>query len=188
MPVDTKTALLDSAERAARHRGFDAFSYADLSKDVGIRKASIHYHFPSKADLAVALMKRYHDVTKAACHAIDEQHDTGANRLRALIAHYRAALGNGKSLCLCVSFVAARESLPAEVTQEIHAFHQTVLAWLGGTFALGQTDGSISWVADPNQEAAAMLPLLEGAQLSARAEEDATVFDTALRLMQTRFS
>jgi len=64
---DIKTALLDSAERAARRRGFDGFSYADLAKDMGIRKASIHHHFPTKAALSVALMKRYYINLKTAC-------------------------------------------------------------------------------------------------------------------------
>jgi TetR/AcrR family transcriptional repressor of nem operon len=57
MSIDTKTILLDSAERVARARGFDGFSYADLAAEVEISKASIHNHFASKATLAVALMK-----------------------------------------------------------------------------------------------------------------------------------
>ena len=60
MQADTKTALLDLAERAVRSRGYDGFSYADLARAQGIRKASIHYHFPTKADLSQNLMARYH--------------------------------------------------------------------------------------------------------------------------------
>ena len=56
--MDTRTALLESAERTARQRGYDGFSYADLADDVGIRKASIHHHFPTKATLALALIER----------------------------------------------------------------------------------------------------------------------------------
>lgn len=56
--MDTRTALLQSAERAARQRGYDGFSYADLAGDVGLRKASIHHHFPTKATLALALIER----------------------------------------------------------------------------------------------------------------------------------
>lgn len=59
MAMNTKTNLLNSAERVARTRGFDGFSYADLAADVGTIKASIHHHFASKAALAVTLMNRY---------------------------------------------------------------------------------------------------------------------------------
>ena len=71
MAADTKTTLLNSAERAARARGFDGFSYADLAADVGISKASIHHHFASKATLAVALMQRYYIDLEKVCTEID---------------------------------------------------------------------------------------------------------------------
>ena len=186
MPTDTKKALLDSAERAARARGFDGFSYADLSKDVGIRKASIHHHFPSKAALSVALMKRYYEDLKAACGEIDATHETGGARLTALIDRYRLALNDGKSLCLCVSFSTSRESLPAEVAIQIRRFRQMMLGWIKAAFESGQKDGSIQGVVDPEVEASATLPLLEGAQLCARAEENPALFDRAVRILVQR--
>ena len=57
--MDTRTALLDAAENVVRMRGYDGFSYADLAGAVGIRKASIHHHFPAKQDLATAIVARY---------------------------------------------------------------------------------------------------------------------------------
>lgn len=186
MPTDTKTALLDSAERAARARGFDGFSYADLSADVGIRKASIHHHFPSKAALAVALMARYHEDLKTACAKIDATQTTGGARLIALIDLYRRALDEGRSLCLCVSFSTSRESLPPEVAGQLHLFRQMMQGWSAAVFALGQQDGSIAGVQDPELEASATLPLLEGAHLAARAQEDVSLFDAATRMLAQR--
>ena len=186
MPNDTKTQLLDSAERAARTRGFDGFSYADLAADVGIRKASIHHHFPSKAALSVALMQRYHAGFKQACADIDAAETTASARLSALIDRYRTALDGGKSLCLCVSFSTSRESLPAEVIAQIGAFRTMLVDWLSAVFTTGLSDGSILDVRDPMAEAAAALSLLEGAQLSARAEENPDLFASAMALMQQR--
>ncbi|MCK0122163.1 TetR/AcrR family transcriptional regulator [Loktanella sp. F6476L] len=186
MPTDTKTALLDSAERAARTRGFDGFSYADLAQDVGIRKASIHHHFPTKAALSVALMERYYNDLKAVCEDIDVSQGTGGARLTALIDRYRTALDGGKSLCLCVSFSTSRESLPAEVIAQIGRFREMIIAWTETVFAAGQIDGSIARVTDPAVEAAAALPLLEGAQLAARVEENPALFDSAVRILTQR--
>lgn len=186
MPTDTKTALLDSAERAARTRGFDGFSYADLSQDVGIRKASIHHHFPTKAALSVALMERYYNELKAVCDQIDVSHETGGARLAALIGRYKSALDGGKSLCLCVSFSTSRESLPPEVIAQIGRFREMIIAWTQTVFAAGQSDGSIARVTDPAIEAAAALPLLEGAQLAARVNENPALFDSAARILTLR--
>lgn len=186
MSVDTKTALLNSAERAARTRGFDGFSYADLAVDVGIRKASIHHHFPTKAALSVALMKRYFDQLEAVCANIDAAEATGGARLSALIDVYREAHDEGKSLCLCVSFSTSRESLPVEVIDQIGRFRTMMIRWLQSTFALGHSDGSIEDVRGAAIEAAATLPLLEGAQLAARAEENPDLFESALQLLRQR--
>lgn len=188
MSINTKTALLNSAERAARARGFDGFSYADLATDVGIRKASIHHHFPTKALLSVELMQRYCDELKTVCHDIDAAHPTGGARVLAMIERYRTALDGGKSLCLCVSFSTSRESLPVEVIQQISRFRALMIGWFEAAFAAGQTDGTIAAVADPKREAAATLPLLEGAQLAARAEENPTLFDAALQMLRDRIS
>ncbi|MEP3633965.1 MAG: TetR/AcrR family transcriptional regulator [Shimia thalassica] len=188
MPTDTKTALLNSAERAARARGFDGFSYADLATDVGIRKASIHHHFPSKANLSVALMRRYAEAFETEILRIDEEKTSGSARLQALIDIYREALENGKSLCLCVSFSSSPESLPPEVIAQIRQFRAMLIGWLTKTFEAGQSDGSIAGVAHPELESAAALAVLEGAQLAARAEEDVVLFDMALKLLKGRLS
>jgi len=188
LPTDTKTSLLNSAERAVRTYGFDGFSYADLAADVGIRKASIHHHFPTKADLSVALMQRYYLELEKVCADIDATVSTGGARLYALIDRYRNALDGGKSLCLCVSFSTSRESLPPEVIAQISRFRVMVINWLETTFEVGRSDGTITCVADATREAAATLPLLEGAQLAARAEENTILFENALQLLLQRIS
>lgn len=188
MATDTKSALLNSAEHAARTRGFDGFSYADLAQDVGIRKASIHHHFPTKAQLSVALMQRYHDELQSICAKIDVSEATGGARLGALIDRYRDALDGGKSLCLCVAFSTSRDSLPQDVIHQIILFRAMMTTWLNGVFAAGQSDGSILNVGDPQAEAAAALALVEGAQLAARAEENTELFENATQLMQLRIS
>ena len=186
MASDTKTTLLNSAERAARRRGFDGFSYADLAADVGITKASIHHHFASKAALAVALMQRYYSDLETACGEIDQDHATGAVRLAALIKRYRGALEGGQSLCLCVSFSTSTESLSADTIAEMNRFRRMMTEWLARVFSLGQGDGTILHVADPAAEATATLPLLEGAQLAARVAQDPQRFEAAVQILSKR--
>ena len=188
MPTDTKTALLMTAERAARTRGFDGFCYADLAESVGIRKASVHHHFPTKAALSVALMHRYHADKEAACARVDAAETTGGARLLGLINLYNEALDGGKSLCLCVSFSTSRESLPSEVTAQIGRFRMMMIGWLKATFEVGRSDGTIAAVEDPAAEAAATLPLLEGAQLAARAAENPAIFECGLKLLRQRLT
>lgn len=188
MATDTKTNLLNAAERVARARGFDGFSYADLANEVGITKASIHHHFASKAVLAVALMQRYYTDLETACAEIDRDHATGAARLSAIIDQYRGALLGGQSLCLCVSFSTNSQNLPANTIAEMNRFRFMMINWLSKTFAKGRNDGTIQGVAVPDAEAAAALSLLEGAQLAARVAQDTERFDAALQILTHRLS
>jgi TetR/AcrR family transcriptional regulator, transcriptional repressor for nem operon len=178
--MDTRTALLDAAEYAARARGFDGFSYADLAEVVGIRKASIHYHFPTKADLALAVIERYAVRFFEALDQIVVDQPTGGMRLKAYIAACRAALAEGEQLCLCIAFSAGREGLSSEVLVKLGAFHVTVGLWLTEIFATGQQDGSIAGVGDCDEEAQGCLAQAEGAQLIARAVKDVSRFDAAV--------
>src|SRR6201987_6515356 len=56
---ETAEQILELAEMLIQTRGYSAFSYQDIADSLGIRKASIHYHFPSKTDLGIAVVDRY---------------------------------------------------------------------------------------------------------------------------------
>ena len=64
--------ILSEAQRLVQMRGFNGFSYADIAETLGVTKASLHYHFPSKAELGRRLIDRYREDFLAALRAIDE--------------------------------------------------------------------------------------------------------------------
>lgn len=186
--MDTKAALLDSAEQAVRERGYDGFSYADLAAAVGIRKASVHHHFPAKADLAEALIERYCRVVFARLDEINARHPSAGARLAALVETYRDASAGGTKLCLCVAFCTGRDSLSPAVLANLDVFRLRVAGWLSEVFALGKSDGSIAGVSDSAAEAQACLAQLEGAQLVARAAMDCARFDAAVARLLERIT
>ncbi|MBC7216279.1 MAG: TetR/AcrR family transcriptional regulator [Burkholderiaceae bacterium] len=186
MVSDTKTALMDIAEHAARSRGVDGFSYADLAGAIGIRKASVHYHFPTKDDLAKALVERYQAKLRAECNAIDAVHATGGARLRAVIAFYRSALADGKEVCLCVALSTSRESLSKPVTERIGDIRAMMVSWLKTVYLRGADDHTIECVQNSLAEAYATLALLEGAHLAARTNGNILTFDAVTELISNR--
>lgn len=186
--MDTRTALLDSAEHACRTRGYDGFSYADLAGDVGIRKASIHHHFPKKADLAEAVLARYSDVVFERLADIAQTSSTAADALESYVALYREALVDGRMLCLCVAFGAGRDSLPVIAQDALTTFHARSIVWLTDQFKRAERDQSVSHLAAPEDEAPACLALVEGAQLFARASASAAPFDQATAAFRARLA
>src|ERR1700753_934426 len=71
--TETRTRILDAAERLVQRRGFNGFSYADVAGELGVTKASLHYHFPGKAELGEALIARYADRFATELERIDAE-------------------------------------------------------------------------------------------------------------------
>lgn len=186
LDMDTKTQLLDSAEHAVRARGYDGFSYADLAADVGIRKASIHYHYPTKADLGLALIQRYRERIHTHFVDIAETGKSAGTKLRAYLRFYRDAMEDGDIVCLCVAFAISRDTLAEPILNELNQFHDANIKWLTGVYTEAREDMSIANVGEPAQEAAMTLALVEGGHLIARSAKDLKRFDAALKHLKSR--
>src|ERR1039457_3382281 len=111
-PTAAATAILDVAERLAQTRGYNGFSYADIAAKLGVTKASLHYHFPSKAELGRVLIARYQSVFGAALEAIDQRALKPPEKLRQYVGLYDAVMRNDR-MCLCGMLAAEYATLPA---------------------------------------------------------------------------
>ncbi|MEM9572688.1 MAG: TetR/AcrR family transcriptional regulator [Pseudomonadota bacterium] len=186
--MNTRLSLLDSAEQAVRQRGYHGFSYADLSREIGIRKASIHHHFPTKADLGLALIERYTERFFEKLDQIQDKNKSAAEQMEAYLTLYRDALDNGEQVCLCVSLSAGRDHVSQDVLDQLDQFHRKSLRWLESVFEAADVDGSIQFLAGPEAEASAALALVEGAQLLARASKNLALFDQSTRALRARWA
>src|SRR5580693_9184454 len=100
--TDSGTAdrILDAAEALAQTRGFNGFSYAHIAEQLGITKASLHYHFRGKAELGEALIARYADRFASALEEISNSESDARDKLDAYAKLYSGVLDNGR-MCLC---------------------------------------------------------------------------------------
>src|SRR5690606_25474982 len=93
---DTRSALLSEAEALIRTRGYAAFSYADLSERVGIRKASIHHHFPTKEALGIAVIDTYLERFVAELDALASRSISAKRKLLAYGEFFAVSLQEGQ--------------------------------------------------------------------------------------------
>jgi len=177
--MTTRDTLLTTTEDLVRTRGLNGFSYADLSKRIGIRKASIHHHFPKKADLALATLRAYSEGIFARLDEIANMKEGAEAKLGAYLALYRAALGAGDQTCLCVAYALDRAALSPPVELALAEFHARSLDWLAEVLA--------PVVAEPKAAAAEVLALVEGAQILARATGKIELFDEAVGPLKARY-
>ncbi|MGV0680615.1 MULTISPECIES: TetR/AcrR family transcriptional regulator [Mycobacteriaceae] len=164
MPVDTRTSLIESAEHLIRARGYSAFSYADLEKRIGIRKASIHYHFPTKEDLGVSVVETYIAELAAQLEAIEADWPGALARLAAFAEMFKESR-SAETLPLCGALAAEMTILPDSMQALTAKYFETHLQWIEKTIAGGVANGEIPATRDARQKALEILSLLEGASL-----------------------
>lgn len=164
--ASTREQLMAAAERLIRTRGYSAISYADLAEAVGIRKASIHHHFPGKADLGAALAADYAARFAVLLDAIDRDEGNALARIRRYASIYEASVRDGM-LCLCGMLVTEIHVLPEEVRAGVRRFFAQQLAWLTRVLAEGVARGELRLVGKPETAAERILSALEGATLLA---------------------
>ena len=155
--------ILDAAEIRIRHGGFKAASFRDVAADVGIKSASVHYHFPQKTDLGRAVVERYTDRMLEALGSPNAPNENIEKRLERLISVYEQSLTQGDAVCLCAVLGAAAKDLPEDVATAVQTFFTRVLLWVEQ--ALGNRP-------DAGRTAARVIATLQGAMILALARED----------------
>lgn len=171
MEKNTATRILDVAQEMVRNRGYSAFSYADISKEVGIRKASIHYHFPSKDELVKALVQRYREGMVRACGLISRSDSSLSEQMMQFAHLYRDGLEDDQ-ICLCAMLAADFAVLPGAVQAEIQAFFHDAETWLTALLQEGCDAGEWRCHPSASQEAKGLIAMFQGAQLLARSAEN----------------
>lgn len=175
---DTPTAILDIAERFVQQRGFNAFSYADVATELGVTKASLHYHFASKAELGEALIVRYAQRFSAALAGIDASDKSAPAKLDAYAALYADVL-QGQRMCLCGMLAAEYRTLPPRMQEAVRRFFDENERWLVHVLESGRREGSLAFDQPASDAARLIVSALEGAMLVARPFADVKRFETA---------
>lgn len=172
--MDTRTVLLEAAEHLVRSRGYSAISYADLADAVGIRKASIHHHFPGKADLGAALIDAYVERFRVALGDIERLAASAPDRLARYAAIYEDSVRRGL-LCLCGMMATETHVVPPGLRTRMRVFFADQLDWLEAVLAAGVAAGQVTLRGTPRAAAEHVLSTLQGASLVAWGADDPAI-------------
>ncbi|MGQ7846390.1 TetR/AcrR family transcriptional regulator [Granulosicoccus sp. 3-233] len=180
----TRDLILDSAQALAQARGFNGFSYADIAAEVGIRKASIHHHFPTKHALETELLERYRATFIAELNSIESSVSGSVERLQRYAQLYTNTLSNH---CICLAGMMASDvgALPEQLKPSLEGFFREHMEWLTKVLAAGKSAGELNFDGSAPAQASAFLAALQGGLLMANAMGDDAVFK---KLKQTLVS
>ncbi len=171
--MDSVSQILDIAERRMRIAGYNSVSFRDIAGEMGIKSASLHYHFPKKEDLGTALVKRYSEKFSEKLAVKLDQGASPAEEILALTNVLREELVDEKLVCLCAMLGAEAPGLPSSVVDEVRIFFDKSIIWLEKRYAALNFSNSIGM-------AKASFSMLEGSMITSLVCEDIGIFDAVI--------
>ena len=187
MAGETRTEILDAAERLVQVRGFNGFSYADIATELDLTKASLHYHFAGKAELGRALIERYTDRFGRALDEIEAAGGTAPAKLAAYAEIYAAVLRD-RRMCLCGMLAADYDTLAEPMRGAVVDFFDRNEGWLVRVLEQGEREGTLRLSGSASEAAQTLVSGLEGAMLIARPYGDMSRFESAARRLLATLS
>lgn len=178
---DTAGKLITEASRLIVNAGYNGFSYADLAECLGIRKASIHHHFPSKVNLVVAVVEQQRATIQGQIEALESGTPDAMGQLLAYVDYWKRCIED-QSAPFCLAGVLAVElpGLPAEVAAAVQGHFNDLGKWLKRLMALGVEQGTIKLELEPGISSQFFQTTVYGAMLMARAYGDPSKFNLVI--------
>jgi TetR/AcrR family transcriptional repressor of nem operon len=168
--AETSQKLLDAAEPRMRRRGYNAVSFRDLALDIDIKSASVHYHYPHKEDLGVALIKYYEENFFSTLETAVAGLSSPKDKLVAYCDVYKQALTDDATICLCGMLGAESTGLSQALRLAVVEFFEKNVAWLKDSLP-----ADIS-AEDRKVGAEQILATLQGAMMLATTTQNTRVF------------
>ncbi|WP_197376283.1 TetR/AcrR family transcriptional regulator [Mycolicibacterium baixiangningiae] len=187
--TDTSQDILRCARTLIIVGGYNGFSYADIAAVVGIRKASIHHHFPTKVDLVRTLLQQYRQEVDAGIAEFERQSANPVDQLSGYIGYWEGCIGDPtSSYCVCALLASQLPVLPPEIAQELQSYFRGLSDWLTSLLDRGAKSAAMVLSADARVEAETFMATVHGAMLAARAYGDPTAFGMITRPLLARLT
>lgn len=172
----TRETILAAARQTAQLHGYAGLNFRDLAETVGIKSASIHYYFPSKADLGSAVAQRYWEDSAAALEALSADAADPLQSLRAYPHVFRQSLANENRLCMCSFMAAEYDDLPTAVKKEVQTYADVHVDWLSKMLVAA----GVASAKESEARARGIYAAVAGAQLVARSRSDIALYDAMI--------
>lgn len=180
---NAKKEVLKTAYALIKTKGFNGFSFKDISEVVGIRTSSIHYYFPTKNDLAKAVIELHRAFVFEQLGAISAMDDDTKTRLRTYADMYYELSMDGEFMCPVAMLSAERDSLSESTIEQVTGYYEDQRTWLTEQFELGKAAGDIRVIGRSSNAASMFLATIEGAVILSRSIKSSHDFKNIINQM-----
>ena len=162
----TREKIIELGETLIRLKGYNAFSYQDISSELGIKNAAVHYYFPSKENLGTSIVRtniqRFEEM-------VENMHSRGFDEMQQLETFIKIYIKSQREQKLCIvgSLGPDYNTLNDTTKSELKRITELILTWLGDILSSGKEKGIFSFRQDPKNKAMILLSsLVASLQLS----------------------
>jgi TetR/AcrR family transcriptional repressor of nem operon len=181
---ETATKILDVGQELIQTRGYTAMSFQDIAVQVGIKKPSVIHHFPSKADLGVAIIQRYRDTFASQLEAIKNDPDkTAWEALEFYFSPYLHFASTPDTVCLCGALAGEVPALPEEMRAEVKQFMEDHQRWLEVILRTGRKNGELNFKETPARLSRMLFNTLQGTLLVKRSTDDLSQLKDVIKVI-----
>lgn len=166
--TDTREQIMDRAGQLLMSRGFDGFSYRDISSHLGVKNAAVHYHFPAKADLALALIDEYRQTLRKQTSEFMAYGGSAVPQMEGFFSFTAYQCAKGRCICPFGAFSIDYNELPEEIRTATATFMDETIKWLTQVLEVGRQQEEFSFTGDARAKALLILAGLQGARQMAR--------------------
>ena len=165
---DTREQIMDRAAQLLMSRGFNGFSYRDISSHLGVKNAAVHYHFPAKADLALALISGYRQTLRKRTSEFMAYGGSAREQLEGFFAFTAKQCQLGRCICPFGAFSIDFADLPEKVQKATASFMEETIKWLTRVLEVGRQQKEFNFNGEAKSKALSILAGSQGARQMAR--------------------
>ena len=181
----TADRILDAGQELIQTGGFSAMSFQDIASEVGIRKPSIIHHFPTKAELGVAIIRRYRDTFASQLQQISEDPAKSSwDALEFYFSPYLFLASTPDKVCLCGALAGEIPVLPEVMRVEVKQFIEAHQRWLEEILREGVERGELVLIDSPKSLSRVIFNSLQGSLLVRRSTEDVSQLKEIINAMR----
>jgi AcrR family transcriptional regulator len=164
--TDTKEEILRIGKHFIQYYGYNAFSYADIARELNIKNAAVHYHFRGKEDLLIALVDNNIENYQVLAKQLKLAAMSTLKKLEKFIEPY-STLCEAESICIIGSIASDYKTLPESVKAKISSLIELVLGLVEQTLSEGKKKGELQFSESARTQALLIMTnLAAGVQLA----------------------
>lgn len=164
--TDTKEEIIRIGKELIKVYGYNAFSYADISKQLNMKNAAVHYHFRGKEDLLAGILDNYINDYIVLGKQLQTSGLSAIRKLEKFIEKY-SCLVDCNSICIIGSVASDYNTLPESVKEKTAALIELVIGMVEKTLLEGKRNGEFNFTESARTQALLLMTnLAAGVQLA----------------------